>query len=458
MKVCVVGSGYVGLVTGACLADFGIHVVGVDKDRAKVETLRAGKIPIYEPGLKTLVAKNSAEGRLSFTTELGPAIEESKAVFIAVGTPPRPDGSADLTFIREVAEQIGEHLNGFKVVVTKSTVPTGTGRMIEEIIAETAARSGHETDFAVVSNPEFLREGSAIEDFMSPERVVIGSRDRRAVEVMLDIYAPLKNADVPFVIAGVETAELIKYASNGFLATKISFINEIASLCEELDADVETVARGMGLDSRIGPKFLATGPGFGGSCFPKDTLAVAQMARDLGLSFRIIEAVLAVNQEVKQRMVEKIARAFGELRGATVAVLGLSFKPNTDDMRDSPAIPIVLGLLARGASVRAYDPAAMEAARGDLPEITYCDNAYEAADGADGVVIITEWNQFRSLEWGRMAELLTRPLAVDLRNLYDPARMAREGFRYVSVGRPEAVPAVGEGSQGAERAEEGAQA
>jgi UDPglucose 6-dehydrogenase len=442
MKVCVVGSGYVGLVTGACLADFGMRVVGVDKDAAKVETLRRGEIPIYEPGLKTLVAKNADEGRLSFTTELGPAIEDSRAVFIAVGTPPRPDGSADLTFIHEVATQIGRHLNGFKVVVTKSTVPTGTGRMVEELIREAAREAGHPVqDFAVVSNPEFLREGSAIEDFMNPDRVVIGSRDARAVEVMLDIYAPLKTADVPFVVTDVETAELIKYASNGFLATKISFINEVAVLCEALGADVETVARGMGLDNRIGPKFLQTGPGFGGSCFPKDTRAVAQIARDQGQAFRIIEAVLEVNEATKRRMVEKIERAFGGLQGKTVALLGLAFKPNTDDMRESPAIPIARAMLERGATIRAFDPAAMAAARADLPELDYRVNAYEAAEGADGIVIATEWNQFRSLEWGKLQALVRRPLVVDLRNLYEPEKMAAAGFRYVSVGRGEGRPA-----------------
>jgi UDPglucose 6-dehydrogenase len=441
MKVCVVGSGYVGLVTGACLADFGMSVVGVDKDASKVERLCRGEIPIYEPGLETLVAKNSREGRLAFTTELGPALEASQAVFIAVGTPPRPDGSADLTFIREVARAIGHHLNGFKVVVTKSTVPTGTGRRIEDLVRESARAAGHpEQDFAVVSNPEFLREGSAIEDFMNPDRVVIGSRDPRAIEVMLDLYAPLKNADVPFVVTGVETAELIKYASNGFLATKISFINEIAALCEALGADVEVVARGMGLDNRIGPKFLQTGPGFGGSCFPKDTLAVAQIARDLGLELRIIEAVLAVNEATQRRMVEKVDAAFGGLEGKTVALLGLAFKPNTDDMRDSPVIPIARGMLARGARIRAFDPAAMDEARSDLPELTYCASAYEAAEGADGVVIATEWNQFRSLEWGELRRTLRAPLVVDLRNLYDPQRMAAEGFRYVSVGRREGRP------------------
>ena len=439
MKICVVGSGYVGLVTGACLADFGMEVVGVDKDAAKVETLSRGEIPIYEPGLETLVEKNMTEGRLSFTTELGPALEQSQAVFIAVGTPPKEDGSADLTFIRQVAEAIGRHLNGYKVVITKSTVPTGTGRMVEEIIRQVSG-AGPEA-FGVVSNPEFLREGSAIEDFMRPDRVVIGSRDPRAIAAMMEIYAPLEAAGVPFVITGVETAELIKYASNGFLATKISFINEIAQLCEALDADVEVVARGMGLDTRIGPKFLATGPGFGGSCFPKDTRAVAQIARDQGQRFRIIEAVLEVNEATKERMVEKIERAMGGLAGKTVALLGLAFKPNTDDMRESPAVPIARGLAERGATVRAYDPAAMEAARADLPDIEYAANAYRAADGADAVVIATGWNQFRSLEWGRLAKLLTRPLVIDLRNLYAPDKVAAAGLRYVSVGRAEAAPA-----------------
>ncbi len=442
MKVCVVGSGYVGLVTGACLADFGMTVVGVDKDASKVETLRRGEIPIYEPGLETLVTKNTEEGRLSFTTELGTALEESKAVFIAVGTPPRDDGSADLTFIEQVARSIGKHLNGFKVVITKSTVPTGTGRLIEGWVREAAQEAGRTAqDFAVVSNPEFLREGSAIEDFMNPDRVVIGSRDQRAVDVMTDLYAPLQTADVPFVVTDVETAELIKYASNGFLATKISFINEIAVLCEALGADVETVARGMGLDQRIGPRFLQAGPGFGGSCFPKDTRAVAQIARDAGTEFRIIEAVLAANEATKARMVEKIDAAFGGLDGKTVALLGLAFKPNTDDMRESPAIPVARGMIERGATVRAFDPAAMAAAKEDLPDVEYRPNAYEAARDADGVVIATEWNQFRSLDWSELGRLLREPLVVDLRNLYEPAKMAAAGFRYVSVGRADGEPA-----------------
>jgi UDPglucose 6-dehydrogenase len=437
MRICVVGSGYVGLVTGACLADFGMQVTGVDKDAAKIAALARGEIPIYEPGLQTLVRHNMAEGRLSFSTDLGPAIAEARAVFIAVGTPPLPDGSADLTFIREVAESIAAHLDGYTAIVTKSTVPIGTGQMIEEIV-RAGRRRDH--DFAVVSNPEFLREGSAIEDFLRPDRVVIGTRDPRAIDIMLDIYSPLRVADVPFVITDVESAELIKYASNGFLATKISFINEIAELCEALGADVDVVARGMGLDSRIGPRFLHPGPGFGGSCFPKDARAAARIAQEQGLRLRIIEAVLETNEAVKRRMVDKIERAFDGVRGKTVAVLGLSFKPDTDDIRESPALPIVEGLLAGGARVRAFDPAAMAAFRPLFPEVTYCDGPYEAAAGADGVVIVTEWNQFRKLELDRLRECLRRPLVVDLRNIYQPDKMSQAGFHYVSVGRREGLP------------------
>jgi len=446
MKICVIGSGYVGLVTGACLADFGMQVTGADKDAGKIAALKRGEIPIYEPGLATLVRKNSAQGRLTFTTELPPAIREAAAIFIAVGTPPRPDGSADLTFIRQVAESIGENLNGFKVIITKSTVPIGTGQQIEEIVR---AKAGDGADFAVVSNPEFLREGSAIEDFMSPDRVVVGSRDPRAIEVMLDIYAPLRVADVPFVITDVESAELIKYASNGFLATKISFINEVAELCESLGANIEVVARGMGLDRRIGPRFLHPGPGFGGSCFPKDTRAVAQIARDHGRVFRIIEAVLEVNEITRARMLAKIDDAFGGVGGKTVGLLGLSFKPETDDIRESAALDIVAGLLARQARVQAFDPAAMEAFSQVFPQITCCDNAYEAVSGADGAVILTEWNQFRALELPELKRRLRQPLLVDLRNIYDPAKMAAAGFRYISVGRPSghgvAVETVREG-------------
>jgi len=438
MNICVVGSGYVGLVTGACLADFGMTVVGVDKDRAKVEALTRGEVPIYEPGLETLVEKNMKEGRLRFTAELGPAIEEARAVFIAVGTPPRSDGSADLTFIREVAESIGDHLNDFKIIVTKSTVPVGTGKMIEQIVRE---KTGGKQRFAVVSNPEFLREGSAIEDFMNPDRVVIGTRDPKASELMLDVYSPLVAADVPFIITDIESAELIKYASNGFLATKISFINEVAEICEAWGANVEVVAKGMGLDNRIGPKFLAAGPGYGGSCFPKDTRAIAQIFREQNLSFRIIEAVLQANDYVQSRMIGKIEQALGTLPGPlstkTVGVLGLSFKPNTDDIRESPALPIVQGLLDRGIAVRAFDPEAMSACKPLFPALTFCDNAYEAAEGADALIILTEWNQFRKLEVDRLHQLLRHPLILDLRNLYEPDKMAAAGFDYVSIGRPE---------------------
>ena len=438
MKICVVGTGYVGLVTGACLADFGNDVTGVDKDESKIAALERGEMPIYEPGLRSIVDRNVEGDRLRFTTELGPSLESADAVFIAVGTPPREDGSADLSFIRQVARSIGEHLNGYKVVITKSTVPTGTGQMVEEIVREV---SGSE-DFAVVSNPEFLREGSAIEDFLHPDRVVIGTRDERAAEMMLEIYAPLRAVDVPFVVTDVETAEMIKYASNGFLATKISFINEMAALCEAWGADVEVVARGMGLDNRIGPRFLQTGPGFGGSCFPKDTRAVSQIAKEKGLTFRIIDAVLEANEITKTRMLEKIRGALGDLSGKTVAVLGLSFKPDTDDIRESPAIPILEGLTQGGATVRAYDPKAMDAFKADfreaMPDLVYCDNAYDTADGADALVLVTEWNAFRALSLSRLRESLKQPLIIDLRNLYDPKKMADAGFRYISVGRPEA--------------------
>ena len=436
MKICVVGSGYVGLVTGACLADFGMVVTGVDIDEAKVTALLSGEIPIFEPGLKTLVRKNMDAGRLRFTTELGPAVEEALAVFIAVGTPPKDDGSADLSYIENVARSIGRHLNGYKAVITKSTVPTGTGAMIEEIIA---AESGG-SDFSVVSNPEFLREGSAIEDFLHPDRVVVGCRHERARDIMLDIYAPLHRADVPFVVTDVESAELIKYASNGFLATKISFINEIAALCEAYGADVEVVSRGMGLDNRIGPRFLAPGPGFGGSCFPKDTRAVAQLAKNKGQTFRIIEAVLEANEATKERMLDKVRAAAGDLNGKTVGVLGLSFKPDTDDIRESSALTLLAGLLADGATVRAYDPEAMDACREEFPAVEYCENAYDAATDADVLVIMTEWNQFRALELERLRTKLRAPLVVDLRNLYEPEKMAAHGYHYVSVGRRDGVP------------------
>jgi UDPglucose 6-dehydrogenase len=437
MKICVVGSGYVGLVTGACLADFGMTVTNVDKDESKVARLCAGEIPIYEPGLDELVRKNVEAGRLRFSTELGPAVQDATAIFIAVGTPPRADGSSDLSFVREVAEQIGTFLNGYKVIVTKSTVPIGTGRMIERIVEEV---SGGEHEFAVVSNPEFLREGSAIEDFLQPDRLVVGSRDPRAIDVMLDIYSPLRVADVPFVVTDTESAEMIKYASNSFLATKISFINEIADLCERVGADVEVVSRGMGLDSRIGSKFLHPGPGFGGSCFPKDTRALAHIATEHGTRCRIVETVLEVNESTKVRMVEKIVAAIGGVEGKLVAALGLSFKPETDDVRETPALPILAELIARGARVRAYDPAAMSAFHELLPEVEQCEDPYACAHGADALVILTEWNAFRKLELGRLRAQLAEPVIIDLRNIYDPAKMQAAGFRYTSVGRRETTP------------------
>ncbi len=439
MKICVVGTGYVGLVTGACLADFGHHVTGVDKDEKKISDLQNGKIPIFEPGLDELVKRNFKEGRLHFTTELGPAVHDSQAVFIAVGTPPLPDGRADLKFIRQVAESIGQHLNGYKAIITKSTVPTGTGQMVENTVRE---NSGGQHDFAVVSNPEFLREGSAIEDFRYPDRVVIGSRDPKAIDIMHQIYAPLKRAKVAFIDTDVETAEMIKYASNGFLATKISFINEMAALCDAYGADVEMVARGMGLDDRIGPRFLHPGPGFGGSCFPKDTRAVSQIAQERGLQFHIIDAVLDVNRITQQRMVVKIREALGgSVSGKTIAVLGLAFKANTDDVRETPSLPILTALVNEGAEIRAYDPEAMHEFKKDFEhEIGYHSDEYDAADGADVLLILTDWNQFRALDFKRMKSLLTQNLVIDLRNLYDPNDVTQHGMRYVSVGRPEGRP------------------
>ena len=431
MQIAVIGTGYVGLVTGAGLADFGNDVTCVDIDVSKIEALKQGKIPIYEPGLEALVSKNVQEGRLNFTTDLPTAIRAARAIFIAVGTPPRPDGSADLRYVEDVARTIAQHMNGPKVVITKSTVPIGTGRMIEGILAQ--AGNGHTA--AVLSNPEFLREGSAIEDFMKPDRVVIGASDKESIELMKEIYAPLHSLEIPFVVTNVESSELIKYASNGFLATKISFINEIAVLCEKIGGNVHDVAIGMGLDSRIGPKFLQAGPGFGGSCFPKDTLAVADIARQYGYNFQIIEAVLRVNHDIKERMVDKVADALGEVAGKTVALLGLAFKPETDDMRDSPTIPLITGLQSRGAAIRAYDPQAMDNARTMFENVTFCRDAYDAAKDADALVIATEWNEFRALNLSRLKSLVRQPLIVDLRNVYDPQRMKSEGFRYFSVGR-----------------------
>ena len=432
MDIAVIGTGYVGLVTGAGLADFGNDVICCDIDQRKIDALNRGQIPIYEPGLDTIVSRNVAEGRMKFTTELPDAIRASRAIFIAVGTPPKPDGSADLQYVEEVARTIARYMNGPKLVITKSTVPIGTGRMLENIFAE--AGNGHRA--SVISNPEFLREGSAIEDFMKPDRVVIGASDQESADLMKEIYAPLHSLEIPFVVTNVESSELIKYAANGFLAMKISFINEIAVLCERLGADVQDVARGIGLDSRIGSKFLQAGPGYGGSCFPKDTSAMADIARRNGYDFEIIEAVLRVNDAIKQRMVEKTVEALdGEPRGKTIAILGLAFKPETDDMRDSPTIPLIQGLQKRGVKIRAYDPEAVENAKKIFDGVTYCSDAYETAEGADALVIATEWNEFRALKLERIKKLLRAPLIVDLRNLYDPQRMKAEGFTYVCVGR-----------------------
>ena len=432
MDIAVIGTGYVGLVTGAGLADFGNDVICVDVDEKKITALKEGNIPIYEPGLDKIVNRNVNEGRLQFSTDLREAIRSSRAIFIAVGTPPKPDGSADLRYVEEVARTIAQHMNGPKLVITKSTVPIGTGRMIEKILSE----SGNEFHASVLSNPEFLREGSAIEDFMKPDRVVIGASDKESIALMKEIYAPLHSLEIPFVVTNVESAELIKYASNGFLATKISFINEIAVLCELIGGDVQDVARGVGLDSRIGPKFLQAGPGFGGSCFPKDTSAVAGIARRYGYEFQIIEAVLRVNDNIKQRMVGKVTKALcGNVQGKTIGILGLAFKPETDDMRDSPTIPLIHGLQKQGATIRAYDPQAMDNAGKIFKNVTFCRDAYETAEGVDALVIATEWNEFRALKLERIRGLLKQPVIVDLRNVYDPQRMKSEGFMYVSVGR-----------------------
>jgi UDPglucose 6-dehydrogenase len=424
----------VGLVTGACLADFGIDVTCVDNDEAKIAMLNEGRVPIYEPGLETLVEKNAAAGRLHFSTELAPSVEHALAVFIAVGTPPRDDGSADLSYVVQVAESIADNLNGYKVVVTKSTVPIGTGQLIERIIGE---RANGRHPFSVVSNPEFLREGSAIADFMRPDRVVIGARDQQAIAIMKDIYSPLYLIETPFVITNVESSELIKYASNAFLATKITFINEVAELCERLGADVHHVAKGMGLDKRIGPKFLHPGPGYGGSCFPKDTHALAEIARAAGRPFEIVETVVAVNERIKESIIQRVHGALGaDLSGRVVAVLGLSFKPETDDMRESAALPLVNALVTEGAVVRVFDPVAMAKARELLPqEISYCEDSYDAVKGADAMIILTEWNQFRSLDMKRIHTLLRQPIMIDLRNVYDPRKIREHGFEYFSVGR-----------------------
>jgi UDPglucose 6-dehydrogenase len=434
MNIAVVGTGYVGLVTGACFAEFGNHVTCVDKDRGKIVRLLKGEIPIYEPGLEDVVHRNVKAGRLEFTTDVPKAVREALVVFIAVGTPQGNDGRADLSFVKDVAVAVAENLNAFKVVVTKSTVPAGTGRMVRETIER------HRTEdhpFSVASNPEFLREGSAIEDFLHPNRVVIGTEDEAAAAILKDLYRPLYLIETPFVMTDVVTAEIIKYASNAFLATKISFINEMADLCETLGGDVHEVAKGMGLDQRIGKKFLHPGPGYGGSCFPKDTRAVVELAREHGVPLRIVQAVIEVNEARIEKMLEKIRTAVGgSLSGRTIALLGLTFKPNTDDLRESPAIRILDAMLSEGASVRAYDPVAMAiAAETPREGISYCADEYDAAEGADAIVVATEWNQFRGLDLDRVKARLRAPTLVDLRNVYEPRLMKAKGIRYIGVGR-----------------------
>lgn len=433
MRVAMIGTGYVGLVSGACFADFGHEVICVDKDAGKIAALERGEVPIYEPGLTELVAANRRAGRLKFTSDLPSAVTPADAVFIAVGTPSRRgDGFADLSFVYDAAREIARALDGFTVVVTKSTVPVGTGDEVERIIREARA----DADFAVVSNPEFLREGAAIRDFKLPDRIVVGTDDARAREVMTELYRPLYLNRSPIMFTGRRTAELIKYAANAFLATKITFINEIADLAEKVGADVQEVARGMGLDNRIGAKFLHAGPGFGGSCFPKDTLALLKTSQDHAAPLRVVEAVVAVNDARKRAMARKVANVLGgELRGKTVAVLGLTFKPNTDDMREAPSIPLITALQDMGAKVRAFDPAGMEQAKPLLANVIFCDDAYSCAEGASALVIVTEWEQFRALDFTRLKATMERPVLVDLRNIYRPEDVTRDGFVYEGIGR-----------------------
>jgi UDPglucose 6-dehydrogenase len=433
MRVTMIGTGYVGLVSGACFADFGHTVTCVDKDASKIERLKKGEIPIFEPGLEELVNDNVEQGRLFFTTDPTEAIRSADAVFIAVGTPSRRgDGHADLSYVYAAAEDIAGLMDGYTVVITKSTVPVGTGDEVEEIIKKRRP----DAQFAVVSNPEFLREGAAISDFKRPDRVVVGTDDERARERMRDLYRPLFLNETPIVFTQRRTSELIKYAANAFLAMKITFINEVADLCEEVGANVQEVARGIGLDNRIGRKFLHAGPGYGGSCFPKDTLALMKTARDSKAPIELIETTVRVNSARKQKMAQKIIAALdGAVKGKTIAVLGLTFKPNTDDMRDAPALEIVPTLQAEGARVRAFDPEGMKEAKTMLKDVTFASGPYDCVQGADAVVIITEWDQFRALDFDRLKDALKTPVVIDLRNIYSPAEMRAKGFTYVSVGR-----------------------
>jgi UDPglucose 6-dehydrogenase len=433
MHVAMIGSGYVGLVSGACFADFGHHVVCVDKDESKIAALKRGDTPIYEPGLTELIATNVEQGRLSFTTDLKPAVSDAEAVFIAVGTPSRRgDGHADLSYVYAAAREIAQAMSHFTVVVTKSTVPVGTGDEVERVIRGERP----DAEFAVVSNPEFLREGAAIRDFKHPDRIVVGTADVRAKEVMNELYRPLYLNAAPILYTSRRTAELTKYAANAFLATKITFINEVADLAEKVGADVQEIARGIGLDNRIGSKFLHAGPGFGGSCFPKDLLALVKTSQDNAVPLRIIETVVAVNDQRKRAMARKIADALdGQLRDRTISILGLTFKPNTDDMREAPSIPLITALLDMGAKVRVYDPAGMEQAKKVIENVTYCENAYDCAKGGDALVIVTEWEQFRALDLRRLKSAMARPIMVDLRNAYNAAQLKQAGFTYHGIGR-----------------------
>lgn len=433
MHIGIIGTGYVGLVTGACFAEFGIYVTCIDKDDKKVRSLKKGEVPFYEPGLEGLVKKNIKNGRLRFSTKIQDAVDSSLVIFIAVGTPPRGDGSADMRYVESVAEEIAEHIRGYKVIVTKSTVPVGTGAKLTKIISK---KLKEQVDFDIVSNPEFLREGSAIEDFMRPNRVVIGAKSQQAVAIMKDLYGPLYLIETPFVITNVETAELIKYASNSFLAVKISFINELSNLCDRVGADVHMVAKGMGLDHRIGSKFLHPGPGYGGSCFPKDTRALLTIASNKDVELSIVRSAVGANERQKIIMTEKIKHGLGDLKDKTIAVLGLSFKPNTNDMREAPSISIIETLLKEKAKVKAFDPIAMEDAKAVFHDkIKYAKGPYDCVKGADAVVILTEWNEFRNLELIKIKSMLKTPNFFDLRNIYEPEKMKRLGFNYFCVGR-----------------------
>jgi UDPglucose 6-dehydrogenase len=432
MHIAVIGTGYVGLVTGACFAEFGVEVTCVDVDSKKIEGLKKGIMPIYEPGLDTIVEKNVKAGRLHFTTDIKSAVEQALVVFLAVGTPPKEDGSPDMSYYQQAAKDIANAMNGYKVLVTKSTVPVGTGKWLREFVSQNLSV---ETNFGVASNPEFLREGAAIDDFMRPDRVVVGSNEPDAIAIMKDLYRPLYLIETPVVITSLEAAELIKYAANAFLATKITFINEIANLCDAIGCDVHDVARGMGMDNRIGRKFLHPGPGYGGSCFPKDTKAFTKVGDKFGVETTVVDAVIKANDYQRQAMIPKIEKLVGDFNGKQIGVLGLSFKPETDDMRESPATDIINEMLKRGAKIRAFDPVAMEEAKHSLPNIEYAENEYDAIKDADILVIITEWNQFRALDMDKVKKLLKAPKIADLRNIYNPTDMRELGFEYVGVGR-----------------------